>query len=266
MRHLRRYLVDEEASHQASHQVLPQPECVFEALEETTLAEVKVVIIGQDPYPEPGRAHGLCFSAMDDSRPNSLTRIFEEVESDMNACVADDGNCLTPWARQGVLLLNRVLTVRNGCAGAHKRQGWEHFTDRVVEAISEHRKHVVFMLWGNQAKEARLMIDSDRHKVLCWQHPAATRGYGLRGSKHFSQANQYLEAHNAEPIDWLEVCQRPRPTGQPAVPPLTAGDAAHEAQWDRAFAASIPQLKTLAAEAARDRGAGRTEELDPSRL
>ena len=107
------------------------------------------------------------------------------------------------------------------------------------------------------------MIDARRHKVLCSKHP--TRG-GLCGSEHFSGANQYLEAHNAEPIDWLDVCQRPQLNGPDAVPPLTAADAADEARWDRAFATSIPQLNKLAAEAARDRRAGRTEELDPSRL
>ena len=201
MHHLRLYLEAEESN----CEVLPQPECVFEALEETTLEEVRVVVIGQDPYPKPGRAHGLCFSAMDGSRPKALRNIFREVESNTNACVANDRNCLTRWARQGVLLLNRALTVRRGCAGAHLGQGWERFTDRIVETISGRREHVVFMLWGNQAKEARLMIDPNRHKVLCWQHPARAKDRGLHGSEHFSQANRYLRRHNFEPIDWLDV-------------------------------------------------------------
>ena len=259
MRHLRRYLEAEESN----CEVLPQPECVFEALEETTLEEVKVIIIGQDPYPEPGQAHGLAFSTMQTRRPRSLCTVFAEIRRNMGGrSVAPGHNCLTPWARQGVLLLNRVLTVRKGCPGAHRGEGWEHFRDRIVEAISQCCEHVVFMLWGKQAKEARLMIDPDRHKILCWQHPARS----LRGSKHFSQANQYLMAHNAEPIDWLDVCKRPQPQGERAVPPLTAADAADEARWDRAFAASIPQLNQLAAEAVEDRRAGRTEELDPSQL
>lgn len=259
MRRLRRYLEAEESN----CEVFPQPECVFEALEETTLEEVKVVIIGQDPYPKPGQAHGLAFSTLQTKRPKSLRNVFAEVCRNMNRRRVPAGhNCLTPWARQGVLLLNRVLTVRRGCAGAHERQGWEHFTDRVVESISEHREHVVFMLWGKQAKEAKLMIDARRHKVLSSKHP--TRG--LCGSEHFSRANQYLEAHSAKPIDWLDACRRPQPKGHNAVPPLTAADAADEAQWDRAFAASIPQLNELAAEAARDRHDGLTVELDPSQL
>lgn len=261
MGRLRRYLKAEESN----CEVLPQPECVFEALEETTPAEVKVVIVGQDPYYKPGEAHGLAFSTMLDSRPPSLAKILAEVLRDVSQGgreLADDCNCLTPWARQGVILLNRVLTVRKGSAGAHRGEGWEHFTARIVETISECCAHVVFMLWGTQAKEARLMIDPDRHKILCSQHPARS----LRGSKHFSQANHYLRRHNAEPIDWLDVCKRPQPQGQHAVPPLTAADAADEARWDRAFAASIPQLNKLAAEAVEDRRAGRTEELDPSRL
>ena len=261
MHRLRQYLVAEEES---TCQIFPQPECIFEALDETTLEEVKVVIIGQDPYPEPGQAHGLAFSTMDRTRPRSLQCILAEVGRNMNQHrrVARGRNCLTPWARQGVLLLNRVLTVRRGCAGAHLSQGWECFTDRIVETISSNREHVVFMLWGDHAREVRCMINAARHKILCWKHPRS----GLRDSKHFSQANRYLKAHNAEPIDWLDVCKRLPPEQQGAVCPLTSADAADEARWDRAFAASIPQLKKLAAEAVQDRRSGRTEELDLSRL
>lgn len=260
MRHLRQYLVAEEST----CQIFPQPECIFEALDETALEEVKVVIIGQDPYPEPGQAHGLAFSTMHRTRPRSLRCIFAEVGRNMNqhGSVARDRNCLTPWARQGVLLLNRVLTVRRGHAGAHLGKGWECFTVQVVETINVCREHVVFMLWGDQARDMRHMINADRHKILCWKHPRS----GLRDSKHFSQANQYLEAHNAEPINWLDVCERPPPEEQGAVHHLTSADAADEARWDRAFADSIPQLERLAAEAAQERSAGLTEELDPSRL
>lgn len=259
MRQLRQFLIAEESN----GQLLPQPECIFEALEETTLEEVKVVIIGQDPYPQPGHAHGLAFSTMlDGIRPPSLRNILDEAERNEHGCIAEGRNCLTPWARQGVLLLNRALTVRLGCPRAHRGAGWEHFTDRIVETIDGCRRHVVFMLWGNDAQELRCKIDAGRHKVLCWRHPAR----GFAGAQHFSQANQYLEAHNAEPIDWLDVCKRPPVDEQAAVPPLTSADAADEAKWDRAFAESIPQLERLAAEAAQERSSGRTEELDPSRL
>ena len=257
MSELRQFLVSEESC----GQLLPRPECIFEALEETTLEEVKVVIIGQDPYPEPGQAHGLAFSTMDEVRPQSLSKILAEVGRNMGRGVAaNDRNCLTPWARQGVLLLNRALTVRKCCAGGHLNRGWERFTDRIVETINTRRKHVVFLLWGGEAKELRGKINTDRHKVLCGEHPRA----GLKGSQHFSKANRHLEAHNAEPIDWLDVCKRSSPDEQDAVPPLTSADAADEARWDRAFSESIPQLKRLAAQAARERRLGLTEELDPS--
>lgn len=265
MRHLRRFLENEESN----DRLLPTPERIFEALEETTLEEVKVVIIGQDPYPKPHRAHGLAFSTLRLKRPASLRGILAEVERNMGRGVAAEGhNCLTPWARQGVLLLNRALTVRKRCAKKHLDRGWKCFTDRIVETVNMHREHVVFMLWGGEAKKVCGKIDGSRHEVLCWQHPVGrTKGMrkGLKGSKHFSRANQYLEAHNTEPIDWLDVCKRPPPEEQDAVPPLTSADAADEARWDRAFAESIPQLKRLAAEAVRERSSGQTAELDPSR-
>ena len=268
MRHLRRYLADEESR----CQVFPKPEHIFEALDETSLEEVKVVIVGQDPYPEPGQAHGLAFSTLLDRRPPTLAKIFAEVRRNMNqhAAIPTDHNCLTPWARQGVLLLNRVLTVRGVEADTHQSssgkpvhggQGWERFTDHIVETINGCREHVVFMLWGDHAKEARLMIDAERHKVLCSQHPRSRLD-----CTPFSQANQYLEAHNSEPIDWLDVCKRPPPEEQDAIPPFTSSAASTDAEWDRAFADSIPQIEQLAEEAAQQRRAGQTEELDPSQL
>ena len=258
MSELRQFLVSEESC----GQLLPRPECIFEALEETTLEEVKVVLIGQDPYPEPGQAHGLAFSTMDEVRSLSLSKILAEVERNMGQSVVANCNCLTPWARQGVLLLNRALTVRLGCPRAHRGAGWQHFTDRIVETIDKCRLHAVFMLWGNDAQELRCKIDARRHKVLCGPHPRE----GLKGSQHFLRANQYLERHGAEPIDWLDVCKRPPPEEQDAVPPLTSADAADEAEWDRAFAKSVPQIERLAAEAAQERRLGLTEELDPSQL
>ena len=258
MRRLRVYLADQPAD-----DVFPKPESVFEAFDETTPNEVKVVILGQDPYHGPGQAHGLAFSTLAHRRPPSLRNIFAEVESNMNRDAIPEGhNCLTPWARQGVLLLNRVLTVRRGCANAHHGEGWERFTDRVVETIDRERTHVVFMLWGGPAQEAHHLIDAERHKVLCGNHPRI----GLEDSKHFSQANEYLEAHDAAPINWLDVCQRPPPHEQDVVAPLTTADADDEARWDRAFANSTTKLEQLAAEAERERNAGLTEELDPSQL
>ena len=264
MHQLRQFLENEESN----DRLLPTPERIFEALEETTLEEVKVVIIGQDPYPKPHRAHGLAFSTLRRKRPDSLRGILAEVERNMGRSVAaNDRNCLTPWARQGVLLLNRALTVRKRCAKKHLDKGWKCFTDRIVETVSRHREHIVFMLWGDEAKKVRGKIDASRHKVLCWQHPVGTtKGMkkGLEGSKHFSQANQYLEAHNAEPIDWLDVCRRPPLDEQDSVPPLTSADADDEARWDRAFAESIPQLERLAAEATQQQSLGQAQELDPS--
>ena len=243
--------------------VFPKPESIFAALDETTLEEVKVVILGQDPYHGPGQAHGLAFSTLAHRRPPSLRNIFAEVESNMNGHAVPKGhNCLTPWARQGVLLLNRVLTVRRGCPNAHQGKGWERFTDRIVETINRERTHVVFMLWGDPAQQVHRLIDAERHKVLCEKHPRI----GLEDSKHFSQANKYLEAHDAAPINWLDVCQRPPPHEQDVVAPLTTADADDEARWDRAFANSTTELEQLAAEAERERNAGLTEELDPSQL
>ena len=264
MRRLRGYLADEESE----YQVFPRPECIFEALEETTLEEVKVVVMGQDPYDEPGQAHGLAFSTINGTRPQSLAKVLAEVGRNMNGPMAGSRNCLTPWARQGVLLLNRALTVRECESGKHLGKGWECFTDQIIATINDQREHVVFLLWGDPAQEVRYLIDADRHKVLCSQHPADRTGQGerLRGSEHFSKANRYLEEHGAEPINWLDVCDRPPPDEQDAVPNLTANDAADEARWDRAFANSTPQLDQLAAEAAQERCSGQTVELDPSQL
>lgn len=268
MRRLRQYLVREEAS----HAIFPQPERVFEALDETALDEVKVVIIGQDPYPAPGQAHGLAFSVECGERPQSLAKIFAEVNRNMKKCPPPSGNrrtvpqgcnCLTPWARQGVLLLNAVLTVREGCPGKHQRKGWECFTDRIIETINEHREHVVFMLWGKEAQRKGAGVNRNRHEVL---PPARHPRIGIGGPEHFRRANQHLERNGIEPIDWLDVCRRPPPEEQEAVPPLTAVDALDEAQWDSAFAASLPLLKQLAAQAAEERRLGLTEVLDPERL
>ena len=220
MSELRQYLINEEA---AGHEILPEPARIFEALDETAFEEVRVVIIGQDPYPALGQAHGLAFSVELDQRPPSLQKIFAEVRRNMSQRlpagnnqrvppVPRGRNCLTPWARKGVLLLNRALTVQRGFAGAHLGKGWECFTNRIIDAINEHREHVVFMLWGGKAIVVHDRINCCRHKVLCWKHPRD----GLSGSEHFSKANQYLEQHDFERIDWMDVCDR-RPQRQEAV-------------------------------------------------
>lgn len=258
MGRLRGYLADQPAD-----DVFPKRESIFEAFDETTPNEVKVVILGQDPYPEPGQAHGLAFSTLDYERPQSLRNIIAEVRRNTNGGqVPGDHNCLTPWARQGVLLLNRALTVRRGCAKSHRGRGWGCFTDTVIETVNRCREHVVFMLWGDAAQEVRYLIDANRHKVLCWQHPRI----GLKGSKHFSQANEYLKAHDAEPIKWLDVCKRPPPHEQDVVDPLTIADADDEARWDHAFANSTTRLEQLAGETEQERNTGRTDDLAPSQL
>lgn len=205
MSELRERLVDEE---QAGHTIRPQPCCVFKALDETTPDDVKVVVIGQDPYPTQGQAHGLAFSVANGERPMSFCKIIAEVNRDMDEYLPPGENqrtvppnhtCLTPWAGQGVLLLNTILTVGNA-AGSHAGWGWERFTDRIVDIINE-REHTVFMLWGKKAQRKGGHVDRCRHLVLCAKHPRI----GISGSRHFSCANRYLLAHNREPIDWLEV-------------------------------------------------------------
>ena len=266
MRALRQYLIREEAEHAIS----PQPVRIFEALDETALHEVKVVIIGQEPCPQRGQAHGLAFSVERGDWPRSIDKVIAEVNRDMDEClprtrsrraVPRSFSCLTPWARQGVLLLNAVLTVREGCSGAHLNKGWERFTDRIIEIVNERREHVVFMLWGEEAKRKGAGVDCNRHEVLTAPHPRI----GVRGCRHFSRANGYLESNGIDQIDWLDVCRRPPIEEQEAVPPLTSTDTEDEARWDQAFAASRPALERLAAEAAEERRLGLTEELDPTR-
>lgn len=268
MRRLRGYLADEESE----HGIIPRPESIFEAFDETTPSEAKVVILGQDPYPEPGQAHGLAFSTLSRKRPQSLSKIFAEVKRNVGESVPKGHNCLTPWARQGVLLLNRALTVRIDEAGEHLGKGWECFTDKVVETISKNCERVVFLLWGEPAQQVGYLIDSERHKILCSEHPSSRSRLGgsekqrLKGSKHFSQANDYLATHDAEPINWLDVCQRPPPHEQDVVDPLTTADANDEARWDRAFANSTTELERLATGAEQERNDRLTEELAPSQL
>lgn len=176
---------------------------IFGALDATTFDDVKVVILGQDPYHGPGQAHGLCFSVPPGvAIPPSLDNIFKELQRDLGIARPDHG-CLLPWARQGVLLLNSVLTVENGRAGAHQGKGWEGFTDHIVDTLNREREHLVFLLWGSYAQAKGKVIDSRKHRVLKAPHPSPLSAYrGFIGSGHFSATNEYLVRHGQTPIDW----------------------------------------------------------------
>ena len=180
----------------------PGPQ-IFAALDATPFDAAKVVILGQDPYHGAGQAHGLCFSVQPGVPvPPSLDNIFKELQRDLGVARPDHG-CLLPWARQGVLLLNAVLTVEDGRAGAHAGKGWEGFTDHIVETLNREREGLVFLLWGSYAQAKGKVIDPQRHRVLKAPHPSplsAHRGY--IGCGHFSAANQYLSRRGQAPIDW----------------------------------------------------------------
>lgn len=175
----------------------------FHALEITPLDEVKVVILGQDPYHQPGQAHGLCFSVKPGVKvPPSLVNIYKELESDLGVTPVKHGY-LESWAKQGVLLLNAVLTVEDSNANAHQGKGWEQFTDKVIETINQQCEHVVFMLWGSYAQKKGSVIDPQKHLVLKAPHPSPLSAHrGFLGCRHFSQANDYLVQHGQSPINW----------------------------------------------------------------
>lgn len=187
-----------------THTCFPPDKSIFSAFDHTPFADVKVVIIGQDPYHGPGQSHGLCFSVGETvAIPPSLKNIFSEINSDTGASIPKSGN-LNRWASQGVLLLNATLTVRAHQAGSHQNKGWEKFTDAVIQKLSEEREGLVFMLWGGPAKKKGAKIDASKHLVLMSGHPsplAANRGYWF-GNKHFSKANKYLEEIDKIPINW----------------------------------------------------------------
>lgn len=200
MQKLRAFLI---ARKQAGATIYPPGDEMFNALNSTPLSQVKAVILGQDPYHGPGQAHGLCFSVRKGIRiPPSLVNIYKELESDLGLPAPGHG-CLQHWAAGGVLLLNAVLTVERGQAGAHQGQGWERFTDAVVQAVNDHCPHVVFLLWGSQAKKKGSAIDTRRHLVLTAPHPSPLSAHrGFLGCRHFSRANQWLESQGIEPVDW----------------------------------------------------------------
>ena len=185
------------------HTVYPPQDALFNALNLTLPAQVKVVIVGQDPYHGPGQAHGLCFSVQPDVKPPpSLVNIYKEMNTDLGLKRPTHG-CLTRWAKQGVLLLNSVLTVEDGQANAHQGKGWESFTDAVIETLNEGSESIVFMLWGSYAQQKGAAIDSERHLVLTAPHPSPLSAHrGFFGTKPFSKANAYLLEHKKLPIDW----------------------------------------------------------------
>ncbi|MGI9600287.1 MAG: uracil-DNA glycosylase [Acidimicrobiales bacterium] len=186
-----------------NHQVFPPHEDVFAALHLTAYADVKVLILGQDPYHGPGQAHGLCFSVRPGvAIPPSLVNIYAELETDLGLTAPDHG-CLESWASQGVLLLNAVLTVRAHGAGSHQGKGWEHFTDQVIGAVNNKPDRVVFILWGAYARKKKPLIDQTRHTVIESPHPSPLSAHrGFFGSRPFSQANAALEAAGRQPVDW----------------------------------------------------------------
>jgi uracil-DNA glycosylase len=184
--------------------VYPKNSDIFNALSFTPFSEARVVLLGQDPYHGPGQAHGLCFSVQKGVKPPpSLVNIFKELNADLSLPIPKHG-CLESWARQGVLLLNSVLTVEAGNPGSHANKGWETFTDRVIRELNERKEHLVFMLWGAYAQKKGSFIDNKKHLVLSAAHPSPFSAHsGFFGCKHFSRANQYLLEHGEKPIDWL---------------------------------------------------------------
>ncbi|UJJ30732.1 uracil-DNA glycosylase [Halopseudomonas maritima] len=200
MQQLRSFLQQEKAAGKTTFPPGPQ---VFNALNSTALDQVRVVIIGQDPYHGPGQAHGLSFSVPPGVRtPPSLQNIFKEINRDLGLPIPPHG-CLQSWAEQGVLLLNAVLTVEQAQAGSHAKRGWERFTSKVIEVVNARREHCVFLLWGSYAQRKGEQIDRERHCVLTSVHPSPLSAHrGFIGNGHFSAANDYLVSHGQAPIDW----------------------------------------------------------------
>ena len=199
MQELRSFLAAEV---EAGRRFYPPAEKVFEALRQTPLDDVRVVVLGQDPYHGAGQAMGLCFSVPPGVKPPpSLQNIFRELETDLGLAPPEGGD-LTPWAERGVLLLNAVLTVSPGKPASHAGKGWEEFTDRVIRELSARREGVVFLLWGKYAQQKGAIVDRERHHVLTAAHPSPYSVSGFFGCRHFSQANALLERQGLPPIDW----------------------------------------------------------------
>lgn len=199
---LKQFLVEEKQQ----YTIYPSGNLIFNAFDKTPFDDVKVVILGQDPYHGPNQAHGLCFSVPKGEKiPPSLRNIYKEMSSELACEIPNHGN-LEKWAEQGVLLINATLTVRAAQAASHQKKGWETFTDSVIRTISKQKENVVFILWGNYAQTKQIFIDENKHCVIKSVHPSplsASRGFF--GSKPFSQANNYLKSNGIDAIDWVLV-------------------------------------------------------------
>lgn len=193
-----------EAERQSGKVIFPPAKDVFNAFRFTEFNQVKVVMLGQDPYHGPNQAHGLCFSVLPGVRtPPSLVNIYKEMTQDIPGFVTPTHGYLKQWADQGVLLLNTVLTVEQGKAHSHANTGWEQFTDKVIDALNQHGEGIVFLLWGAHAQKKGRMIDTQRHYVLKAPHPSPLSAHrGFLGCRHFSQTNQILQQQGKDPIDW----------------------------------------------------------------
>lgn len=201
---LRRFLKEEYRS----RTVYPNMFDIFNALKLTAYRDTRVLLLGQDPYHGPGQAHGLAFSVRDGiAPPPSLVNIFQELQNELGVPIPQNGN-LTPWARQGILLLNTVLTVRAGQANSHRGKGWETFTDRVIELLNTRETPVIFVLWGGNAKQKRTLITNPIHHVLTAPHPSPLSAhYGFFGCGHFAKINEILRREGQSPINWDLTCQ-----------------------------------------------------------
>ena len=187
----------------SNYHILPRGGDIFRVYNECPFHQVKVVIIGQDPYPTPGQYYGICFSVPEGTPiPGSLRNIFTEIHNDLGKPIPTSG-CLDRWVKQGVLSMNSVLTVRAHQTGSHRDKGWETFTDAIIQKLSTERNHLVFMLWGSDAKAKIPLIDSQKHLILTSTHPSPRSAeYGFLGCKHFSKANAYLSSNGMKEIDW----------------------------------------------------------------
>ena len=196
---LRKFLIDEYST----KKIFPNMYDIFNALHFTSYADTKVVILGQDPYHEPGQAHGLSFSVLPNvPPPPSLMNIFKELRDDLGCFIPNNG-CLKPWAEQGVLLLNAVLTVRAHAANSHRGHGWEIFTDKIIRLLNDHERPLAFILWGRPARSKKNMITNPQHFIVESAHPSPlSASGGFFGSRPFSRVNQFLESIGETPIDW----------------------------------------------------------------
>jgi len=197
---LKNFLIEEKAK---GKNIFPPGPQIFNAFNSTPFEDVRVVIIGQDPYHGKGQAHGLCFSVNKGiTIPPSLKNIYKELESDLHCSIPNHGD-LSVWAKQGVLLLNAILTVQESKPGSHRNKGWEQFTNAAISKLSEKRKHLVFLLWGRFAQEKEALIDSSRHLILKATHPSPfSADRGFFGCRHFSKCNEYLEQKGIESVNW----------------------------------------------------------------